>query len=148
MDPFVQLDGRLLVIFDGQCGLCNRAVRWLLARDRGDRLRFAASQDERIAGLLARQRPGLADAAGGPGTILVVSDTGEPAERVLSRSDAVVALLRELPLPWPMVGSVMGWVPRPVRDLGYRIVARWRYRIWGRLEVCPIPTAAERERFL
>jgi predicted DCC family thiol-disulfide oxidoreductase YuxK len=80
--------------------------------------------------------------------MLVVRDAEGPAERMLMRSDAVVALLRELPRPWPGVGLAMKWVPRPVRDLGYRLVVRWRYRIWGRLESCPVPTAKERERFL
>jgi predicted DCC family thiol-disulfide oxidoreductase YuxK len=42
----------------------------------------------------------------------------------------------------------MSWLPRPLRDLGYRLVARYRYRIWGRFDTCPIPTAQERERFL
>jgi predicted DCC family thiol-disulfide oxidoreductase YuxK len=88
--------------------------------------------------------------AGGatPETILVVRDTGGAAESVLVRSDAVVALLRELPRPWPWVGVALRLIPRAVRDLGYRLVARWRYRIWGRLESCPVPSAEERERFL
>jgi predicted DCC family thiol-disulfide oxidoreductase YuxK len=64
------------------------------------------------------------------------------------RSDAVVALLQELPWPWRTVGKALELIPRPVRDLGYRLIARWRYRIWGRLESCPLPTAEERARFL
>jgi predicted DCC family thiol-disulfide oxidoreductase YuxK len=73
---------------------------------------------------------------------------GGPAERVLARSEAVLALLAELPRPWPAVAAALGWIPRPLRDLGYRLIARWRYRIWGRLESCPVPTAEERKRFL
>jgi len=143
-----QLDGRLLVIFDGRCGLCNRAVRWFLLRDRRDRLRFAASESVLAAGILERhgapaESPDLA-----PDTILVVLDAGGAAEHVLVRSEAVRALLRELPQPWPAVGAALSWVPRPVLDLGYRLIARWRHRIGGRLESCPLPTAAERERFL
>jgi predicted DCC family thiol-disulfide oxidoreductase YuxK len=67
---------------------------------------------------------------------------------VLIRSDAAVALLAALPSPWPVIGKVFGWIPRPLRDLGYRIIARLRYRIWGRFETCPIPTAQERAHFL
>ena len=139
---------RLLVIFDGHCVLCNRTVRWLLRRDRRDRLCFAASESPKVSGLLARQ--GFAEPAPetGPATILVVRDAGEPSERLLLRSDAVVAILCQLPGPWPAIAVTLGWVPRPVRDLGYRLVARWRYRIWGRLAVCPVPTADERTRFL
>jgi predicted DCC family thiol-disulfide oxidoreductase YuxK len=67
---------------------------------------------------------------------------------LLSRSDAVLALLSRLPSPWPTVAGALRLVPRPLRDLAYRLVARWRYRVWGRLETCPIPTAEERNRFL
>jgi predicted DCC family thiol-disulfide oxidoreductase YuxK len=143
-----EIGGRILVIFDGSCGFCNRAVRWLLARDRRDRLRFVASESAKVAGILARPGLDAPVAANGPGTMLVVRDAGGPAEMVLVRSDAVVTLLRELPRPWLGVGVVLKWIPRPLRDLGYRLVACWRYRIWGRLESCPVPTAEERARFL
>ncbi len=140
------MGGRVLVVFDGHCGLCNGAVRWLLGRDRWDRLRFAAMESEKVARLLARHSLRGMDSESG--TVLVVRDAGGAEESVLMRSDAVVALLEELPRPWPWVGATLGFLPRAVRDGGYRLVARWRYRIWGRLESCPVPTAEERERFL
>ncbi len=150
MEEAFDIGARLLVVFDGNCGLCNRAVRWFLVRDRRDRLRFAASESAMAAGLLARHGVIGSDSAPGgiPRTILVVRDPGGSNEKLLVRSAAVLAMLGELPRPWPAVGVALAWIPRPARDLGYRLVARWRYRIWGRLESCPVPTAAERERFL
>jgi predicted DCC family thiol-disulfide oxidoreductase YuxK len=144
----LELGARLLVVFDGHCGLCNRSVRWFLVRDRLDRMRFADSDSPLVAGLLARQGISFADAASGPSSILVVRGASTRDERVLVRSDAVLALLRELPAPWPAVAAVLGWIPRPLRNLAYRLIAHWRYRIWGRLESCPLPTAEERGRFL
>ena len=144
MTSLAELDGRLLVVFDGHCGLCNKSVRWLLRRDRTDRLRFAASELPQLAELLVRH----GFSAAGPETILAVRDAGGPTEQILVRSEAVVALLAELPRPWPWVAAGLGWIPRAVRDLGYRLVARWRYRLWGRMENCPIPTPEQRERFL
>ena len=146
MKDQVQYVGRLLVIFDGRCGLCNRVVRWLIARDRRDRLRFVPAESEKGAALLGRH--GLSATELGPSTILVIQDQDSAAEKRLLRSDAVVALLKELPAPWPAVGALLAWVPRPVRELGYRLVARWRYSLWGRLESCPIPTGEERKWFL
>ena len=146
MEETIDIGGRLLVVFDGRCGFCNASVRWLLRRDRWDRLRFVALESEKVAGLLARHSLSGLDSASG--TILVVRNAGEAAEGVLMRSDAVLVLLRELRQPWPVAGFVLKWIPRPVRDLGYRMIARWRHRIWGRLESCPVPTAEERERFL
>ena len=143
-----QIDGRLLVIFDGHCGLCNRTVRWLLRRDRRDRLRFVAFDSPQVAGLLARQGISLPDAKSGPATILVVREFSHSAEPLLARSDAVLALLAKLPRPWPAVAAALGWLPRPMLDLGYRLVAHWRYRIWGRSESCPLATPEVRTQFL
>jgi predicted DCC family thiol-disulfide oxidoreductase YuxK len=148
MSSFLRLDGRLLVVFDGNCALCNRMVRWFLRRDRLDRLRFAASGSPAVVGLLARHKIGTSEPENRPGTILVVREFEEPAKRVMVRSDAVLALLGELPRPWPSVAAALCWIPRPLRDLGYRLIAHWRYRIWGRLENCPLPTPEERVKFL
>jgi predicted DCC family thiol-disulfide oxidoreductase YuxK len=148
-----KIGDRLLVVFDGHCGFCNRSVRWFLRRDSRDRLRFVPAESPKIAKLLARHQiseteNGLGSPTLAPSTILVVSNPGTPVEQVLVRSEAAIAMLRQLPRPWPAVAAIMSWIPRPLRDLGYRLVARYRYRIWGRLETCPIPTAQEREHFL
>ena len=148
MNNIAELGGRLLVIFDGQCGLCNRAVRWLVRRDSQDRLRFVASESEKVAGILARHGFSLPEEKFSPDTILVVREFGHPSELVLVRSEAVLALLAELPRPWPTVEIVLGWIPRPVLDLSYRLVTRWRYRIGGRLETCTVPTAENGQHFL
>jgi len=139
------LDGRMLVIFDGRCGLCNRAVRWFLVRDRRDRLRFAASEGALVAGIL--ERHGVTAWGTGPDTILVVRDAGGAAEQVLARSEAVRALLRELPQPWPAVerrwggfrGQCWTWLP------AHCPVAASHRGTAGEL---PTPTAEERRRFL
>jgi len=112
----IELGDRLLVIFDGHCGFCNRSVRWLLKRDTHDRLRFAASQSPRVAALLAGHGFTPSDLETGPNTILVLRDAGGPSERVLVRSEAAVAMLVELPRPWPAVGRVLSWIPRPARS--------------------------------
>jgi predicted DCC family thiol-disulfide oxidoreductase YuxK len=141
------LGDRLLVVYDGYCGLCNASIQWLLRRDRNDRLRFAPSNNTALAALLAA-RPVTPDSDGAPGSILVVRQPFSPHPQVLVRSRAVFAALRVLPFPWPAVAIVLGLVPAFFADPLYRLVARWRYRIWGRLDVCPLPTPAERAHFL
>ena len=143
-----KLGGRLLVLFDGHCVLCNGLVRWFLRRDRRDRLRFAPFSAEGWGEMLMRHGLGAADAESGASTIYVVQNFGDAFDRVVVRSDAALAMLRELPRPWPAIAFALRLIPRALRDLAYRLVARWRYRIWGRLESCPIPTAEERERFI
>ncbi|MGD0902096.1 MAG: DCC1-like thiol-disulfide oxidoreductase family protein [Terracidiphilus sp.] len=142
-----EIGGRLLVVFDGNCGFCNGWVRWLLRRDRRDRLRFAPSSSPAVAPLLARHAE-LLEPGGVPGTVLVFRNPLEPKEQPLTRFAATLALLAELPPPWPAVAAAMGWIPGFLSDPLYRLVARWRYRIRGRLESCPIPTPEEQARFL
>ena len=148
MNDLDELDGRLLVVFDGRCGFCNRSVRWFLRRDCLDRLRFVPYESPRIASLLRRNGWAGEGTTIDPSTIIVVRDAGLPAESVLVRSDAVIALLNQLQSPWPALGNILRLIPRPLRDLGYRLVARSRFTFFRRLESCPIPTAAERARFL
>ena len=82
-------------------------------------------------------------AAGAPDSIVVVDGGG----RVLERSDAALAIASALPFPWRMLG-VFRIVPRALRDRVYRIVARNRYRWFGRRDACMVPTDEIRSRFL
>jgi predicted DCC family thiol-disulfide oxidoreductase YuxK len=143
-----QIGDRLLVLFDGRCGFCNASVRWFVRHDSRDRLRFVASDSPLVAGLLARYGLNADETTGNSGTILVAAAMGSPMEQIYSRSNAVLAILSELPTPWPAVARLISFIPRPLSDVAYRLVARWRYRLVGRLESCPIPTAAERVHFL
>jgi len=142
-----ELDDRLLVVFDGHCVLCNGWVRWLLRQDRRDRLRFAAFQSEKAAGLLA-QHTKVLEPDGRPGTVLVFRSPLKAGEQPLTRLAATLAMLRELSRPWPVVATALGWIPEFLSDPVYGLVACWRYRIWGRLERCPLPTDEERSHFL
>ena len=148
VSEFKDIGGRLLVIFDGRCGLCNRSVAWFLTRDRNDRMRFVSSDAPAAGSLLGRHGLASFAAQGNSATILVVVSPGTPAERMLVRSAAVLELLARLPAPWPVLATVLGWIPYRLRDLGYRLVARFRYRLFGRLDECPIPTASAENRFL
>ena len=147
MSEVNQLGDRLLVIFDGQCGFCNGWVRWLLKRDGRDRLRFASTSSPAAAPLLARC-PELLEPGGIPGTVLVFRHPLQAEERPLTRFAATLALFAELQRPWPAVAALLSWVPNFLSDPPYRLVARWRYRIRGRLESCPIPAEEDRARFL
>ncbi|MEO1009336.1 MAG: thiol-disulfide oxidoreductase DCC family protein [Planctomycetota bacterium] len=126
-----------IVLFDGICGLCNGLVDFLLRKDRHGRLRYAALQSDAGAHLL--ERTGVPPEAD---TIVVVR-----GGRALLRSDAVLAIARELGPPWSLAG-VLRVIPRPIRDLAYRVIARNRYRVFGTRDTCRRPTEAERSRIL
>lgn len=132
-----------LVLYDGQCGFCDASVRWLLARDPEGRFRFAPLQGETAAAILARH-PELP--AGLDSILLVETEGGR--ERISWRSRAIFRILRRLGGLWGGLARLATFVPGPLADLGYRLFARLRYRVWGRLDACRIPTPAERSRFL
>jgi predicted DCC family thiol-disulfide oxidoreductase YuxK/predicted GNAT family N-acyltransferase len=127
-----------LVFYDGHCPLCHGAVRFLLARDRGEHFHFAPLQGptaERVLG----------EAAADYDTVVLVRDP-EGSPRRYERAGAVAEMLRDLPRPWPWVGAMLGALPRRLADWGYRQVAR-RRTLLGRYDTCPLPAPEHRARF-
>jgi predicted DCC family thiol-disulfide oxidoreductase YuxK len=131
-----------VLLYDGLCGFCDGTVQYVLSRDPGGALRFAALQGEYAQGVLSRH----AGLHGVDSLVLVVTTDGV-AERILVRSDAALELARYLGGAWRLV-QVLRVVPRPIRDGAYDLFARWRYRLFGRRAACRIPQAAERDRFI
>lgn len=134
-----------LVLYDGYCGLCDRSVQWLIARDRRAVLRFTPLQGETAAPILERH--------GFPAdqelrTMLVVERLGSPRERLRERSDGALAALAAIGGGWGLLGRIGRAVPRFLRDAVYDFIARRRLRWFGRLDACRIPTPAEKARFL
>lgn len=132
-----------VVLFDGVCNLCNGWVSFVLDHERPPApdaapIRFASLQSPTGRALMEHHglEPGSLDS-------VVLVDGG----RAWTRSDAVVRLLPRLRAPWSW-GAVLRVVPRVLRDLGYKLVARFRYRLFGRTETCRVPTPQTRARFL
>ena len=130
-----------LVLFDGDCHLCNGFVQFVIGRDPRRRIRFAPLQGK--AGRHACEMVGLDLPEGADPDTIIVIDGG----RGLVRSDAVLAIIARLPFPWALL-SVGRWVPRPIRDALYRWVARNRHRWFGRRSTCLLPGPEIRDRFL
>jgi predicted DCC family thiol-disulfide oxidoreductase YuxK len=129
----------MIVVFDAKCLLCNGWVQFLLRHDRQGRIRFASMQGEQGARLL--NEAGLS-AGEGLQTLLVVE-----GGRSWQHTAAILRILHRLGWPWHLAWA--GWlVPAPLRDALYRLVARNRYRIWGRSEVCMVPAPEHAGRFL
>jgi len=133
-----------IVLYDGVCALCNRFVSFVLARDRAATFRFASLQSDLARTTLMRhgRNPGELT------TLVLVLDPGLPTERLLDRSSAALRVLKQLPGGWRALGHVMTLAPAPVRDVVYDLVARTRYRTFGKYDVCPVPAPAVRDRFL
>ncbi|WP_035560577.1 thiol-disulfide oxidoreductase DCC family protein [Hymenobacter sp. IS2118] len=130
------------IFFDGVCNLCNGFVQFVIRHDPTCRFRFAALQSEAGQRLLAAQGLASAALAAAPESVLLLS-----GGRLYSHSTAVLRIARALGGAWRLAG--LGWVlPRPWRDALYRVVARNRYRWFGRQESCWLPTPELKARFL
>jgi predicted DCC family thiol-disulfide oxidoreductase YuxK len=124
-----------IVFFDGVCNLCNASVRFVIRRDPRAVFRFAAL-DSAAANRRLSGRKDLPDS-------MVLLEEGH----VWTRSTAALRIARRLRFPWPLAYAFIV-VPRPVRDWIYAVVARNRYRWFGRRDRCELPTPALRARFL
>jgi len=126
-----------ILFFDGVCGLCSRAVDFVIARDPQGVFRFAPLQSETARAMLSPSDIDDLD------TMVIVTEEG-----TFRRSSAAVRILWNLGPLWKVCGWLLWAVPRPLRDFGYKIVAKSRYRVFGKHESCRLPTPEERERFL
>jgi predicted DCC family thiol-disulfide oxidoreductase YuxK len=160
-----------ILLYDGVCGLCNRMNQFVLRHDPEGVFRFASLQSPLAARVLARHGADPEDLD----TVYVVVNYELPDEQLLPRSDAVIYILTHLggaelgsarpgqrsgPTQtsghtqpgrrgiWRLAGALLRILPRPLRDWGYGLVARNRYRLFGRSETCMLPGPENRNRFL
>ena len=117
-----------IVLIDGVCVLCSRSYHFVSARDREHRFRFIAIQEPEGRALAERHGIDPAD----PTTFILIEHG-----TAYVRSEAALRVLRELP-DWGWT-SVLRIVPRVLRDGLYDLIARNRYRWFGRLDACILP---------
>jgi predicted DCC family thiol-disulfide oxidoreductase YuxK len=138
-----EIEGRALLLYDGVCALCNGVVQFFLTHDHQEKLRYAPLQSA-----LGREILGRFAIRDFPDGVMVLTDALTPAERLSRRSDAVAAALGLLERPWSLLGRLLTLIPRRLREFGYGVVARLRYRLFGRYDTCPIPPPEQRRRLL
>lgn len=136
-----------LILFDGECNLCNGWVQFVINRDRRARYRFASLQSD--AGRTAMRAVLDPDGRHGPEVLETLPDSivliRDAKLRV--KSGAALAIARGIRWPWPLL-SVFWLIPSPLRDFVYDWIARNRLRWFGKREQCWVPTPELRGRFL
>lgn len=128
-----------VLLYDGVCALCNAAVVFTLKRDRRKTVRFAPLHGETSARLLA-SRPELC----GIDSMIWIDESGQ----AFIRSGAALSIGRYLGGGWAALAAASRIVPTAMRDAVYDLIARTRYRVFGRYDSCPVPPAEHRGRFL
>ena len=127
-----------IVLYDGVCGLCDRSVQLILRNDRRGRFRFAALQSD--AGRALLEKFGLPPDA--LDSIVLVE-----GGRAWRKSRAALRIARRMDAPWPLLWPLI-IIPGAVADVFYDLVAKNRYRMFGKLDACMLPPPEVRARFL
>lgn len=131
----------MIIYFDGVCGLCSRFVDFVIKRDPEKKFRFSPLQGKHFEELQTK----YSWVEGQNSIVLLFRMVNRDV--IFFRSRAVFFVLAELGGFWKFV-SWLRMIPQPLTDFGYRIVAKIRYRIFGKKETCRIPTPEERALFL
>jgi predicted DCC family thiol-disulfide oxidoreductase YuxK len=129
---------RPIVLYDGVCGLCARAVRWILRHEADHEIVFAPLQGE-LAAEMRKKYPAIPESID---TVVFIEH-----ERAHLRSKAFLYMSHHLRRPWRWLHAFRWW-PAFLGDLGYRVVAATRYRLFGKVDACELPAPEHRPRFL
>ncbi len=127
-----------LILFDGSCNLCSRTMAFVVRNNPSDSLRFCSMQSPQGQAFLQQL-----DMPTSTYTSMLLFDESN----VFEKSDAVLQIANHLRWPW----RCLGWascVPKPMRDLLYTVVARHRYKLFGRRDACAVFDTALERRFL
>jgi len=127
-----------IILFDGICNFCNSSVNFIMARDYKNKFKFAALQSEAGQELTRKLNIDTKKLD----SIILIKDN-----RYYARSSAVILIAKELGFPWNLL-YIFIIIPPFIRNISYNIIARYRYKWFGKRESCRVPTAAEREKFL
>lgn len=127
-----------ILLFDGVCNLCNRVIRFVIRRDKSDNIRFAPLQSEVSAELLLKFNidPGKTDS-------VVYLARG----KVYLKSSAVLHLLKDIGGGWKILFGLI-IIPRFIRDFFYELIAKNRYRLFGKKDHCMVPSEEVKLKFL
>lgn len=123
-----------IIFFDGYCGLCNRAVDFLIKRDKEKLFRYASLQSPQATVILG-DMPDI--------TTFILYENGGS----FYRSDAAIRALILLGGKYKLA-ALLRIFPRFLRDAVYNFIAKKRYKWFGKFDSCRIPNQAERELFL
>ena len=130
-----------VLFYDGYCGFCNGIVRFILRIDRSQEVLFAPVQSELGKRVIRAHHLETIDTA-----FVAVRTTD--TEHVWIKSDLVRPLMSRFGFFWRVMSRLLFLLPRIIRNFGYDLIAKNRYKIFGRYDACPIPPKEVRSRFI
>ena len=127
-----------IILFDGVCNFCNATVNTIIKYDTYKHFKFAAQQSE--AGERILKEAGFKGE--GFNSVLLLKNN-----QVFTKTDAVIETCKHL-TGVPRIFILLQYVPKPLRNFGYSIIAKYRYSIFGKRTTCMMPNQAVRDRFI
>lgn len=127
-----------IVLFDGVCNFCNGSVNFMIGHDAAGYFKFAPMQSDAGKGLLDKY--GIDRTV--TDSIILIED-----DKAYVYSTAALRIARKLGGIWSWFYALR-FVPRPIRDFFYKLFAKYRYRLFGKKDVCMMPTPEIRQHFL
>ena len=127
-----------IILFDGVCNFCNRFVDIVIRRDLGGIFKIGALQSE--VGQKILQEIGMPEED--PYSFILI-DNG----KIWTKSEAILRIVRHLDGLRP-IAYILTMIPRLLSDAAYDMIARNRYRLFGRSNTCRLPSPEERDRFI
>jgi predicted DCC family thiol-disulfide oxidoreductase YuxK len=143
LQRLVSARGEHLILYDGVCGLCNRLNQFVLRRDTRAVFDFASLQSPTARSVL-QQLGGNAESLD---TVYVVVNYRSESPTLLSKAGATLFVMSTLGIRGPLSWAFRV-LPDGLLNLGYDLIARNRYRVFGKSESCMIPSAEFRKRFI
>jgi predicted DCC family thiol-disulfide oxidoreductase YuxK len=129
---------KIVVLFDGVCNLCNGAVQFIIKRDKQSKFLFASLQSDFGKSQLLRFGLDPLELHS-----VIVLEGG----KIYQRGDAALRIIPHLAQPWPFLG-IFRVLPRFFRDWVYDLIAKNRYRVFGKKESCMLPTPDMKAKFV
>ncbi len=134
-----EIQDKKIILFDGVCNLCNRSINYVIKHDKKDAFRFAALQSETGNKLIAQRNIDTTKID----SILLL----DPNIAYYTKSTAALKIGRTFGGGWQLL-AVLEWIPEVFRDWIYDVVAKNRYRWFGKRDQCMIPTPELKSKFL
>jgi predicted DCC family thiol-disulfide oxidoreductase YuxK len=125
-----------IILFDGVCNFCNSSVNFVIKRDKKAYFKFAPLQSELAEKLLGKPISEM------PDSVVLIENN-----KVHYKSTAALMIAKKLDGLWPIFYLLI-IIPRPIRDWVYNLIAKNRYKIFGKKDSCMIPDPAIKARFL
>ena len=124
-----------IILFDGECHVCDVSVQFIMKRD-GGMFHFASLQSAVGQQLIERFQLHGVDSV-----VLIEND------QAYTKSTATLRIAKRLYRLWPLCYLLIV-VPKPFRDSVYELIARNRYKWFGKKDICKLPSEKDRARFL